>query len=358
MAGLQDLEGPLHVASRARRLSLRVRRSLMDLRRRRPIDQQAEQFGAAVMTTRVHESLAGVDLSEIEICDYLALAGFERLADDLAVRAHNGSEAAVGDQPDRTTCILRDLGLLVGIEPRRRVDDEAGGFESMLADADFHLLRKRRAVNRSGIHDRVNLFAVGDQRVTCERQEVLPAGELPDAPDSAVHGAKARAVALAPDDALAIGRRDLATALDQRAVRVEQKLSVVDRAAVALVDADRDDHVRRLRGLPDRVGLGRGHRDRLLEQTLMLLAHGVGRLHEAEIGVVRDHCLGERRELDALLAQLANLLHNLLDGADPAVEHGADLHGGGFNDGAHCNSFQLDVWNISEASRYDVARAR
>jgi len=85
-------------------------------------------------------------------------------------------------QTDRTTCIHRDLGLLVGIEPRRRVHDEAGGFESMLADADFHLLREQRAVNRSGIHGRVNLLAVGDQRVTRERQEVLPAGELADAP--------------------------------------------------------------------------------------------------------------------------------------------------------------------------------
>jgi hypothetical protein len=54
-------------------------------------------------------------------------------------------------------------------------------------------------------------------------------------------------------------------------------------------------------------------------------------LHEGEIGVIRNDGLGEGRELDALFAQLTDLLHDLLDGTLPAVQHGADLHGGGFN---------------------------
>src|SRR4051794_28667947 len=52
--GLQDLERPLLVHSHAQGLSLRIRGALMDVRRRRPIDQQAEQFGAAVVAARVH----------------------------------------------------------------------------------------------------------------------------------------------------------------------------------------------------------------------------------------------------------------------------------------------------------------
>ena len=32
---------------------------------------------------------------------------------------------------------------------------------------------------------------------------------------------------------------------------------------------------------------------------------------------------------------IADLLHDFLDGALPAVQHGADLHGGGFDGGAH-----------------------
>jgi hypothetical protein len=80
----------------------------------------------------------------------------------------------------------------------------------------------------------VDLLAIGNQRVARERQVVFPAGELSDAPDGAVGGTQARAVTLAPDHALMTGRRDLAAALDRRAIRVEEKLRIVDRAAVAL----------------------------------------------------------------------------------------------------------------------------
>jgi hypothetical protein len=154
-----------------------------------------------------------------------------------------------------TTPILHDLGLLIGIEPRRRADYKASGFEGVLADVNFRLLREQRAGERSGIQRRVDLLAIGDQRVTRERQVVLPAGELPDTPNGAIDGAQARAITLAPDHTLMIGWRDLAAALDQRTVRVEEKLRIVDRAAVALIDADRDDHVRLLRGLDDRIGV-------------------------------------------------------------------------------------------------------
>ena len=69
----------------------------------------------------------------------------------------------------------------------------------------------------------------------------------------------------------------------------------------------------------------------------MLLALGKWRLHKGEVRVVGNDGLGEGREPDTLFAELADLLHDLFNGADPAVEHGADLHGGGFDDGAHCS---------------------
>src|SRR5438128_1664200 len=90
-----------------------------------------------------------------------------------------------------------------------------------------------------------------------------------------------------------IGRRELAAALDQRTVGVEEKLRIVDRTAVTLVDADRDDHLRLLRGLADRKSLGRRYRDRLFEQALMLFTEGERRLYEGEIGVVGDDGLRE-----------------------------------------------------------------
>lgn len=52
-------------------------------------------------------------------------------------------EAAAGNRPDSATRILHDLGLLIGIEPRRRADDKkASGFESVLTDVSFRLLRE------------------------------------------------------------------------------------------------------------------------------------------------------------------------------------------------------------------------
>ena len=50
---VQNRDGPLLVDSRAQGLGIRVRGALMDVRRGRPIDQQAEQLGAAIVTARV-----------------------------------------------------------------------------------------------------------------------------------------------------------------------------------------------------------------------------------------------------------------------------------------------------------------
>ena len=50
----------------------------------------------------------------------------------------------------------------------------------------------------------MDLLAIGNQRVTRERQVVLLAGELSDTPNGAVDGAQARAVTLAPDHSLMV----------------------------------------------------------------------------------------------------------------------------------------------------------
>ena len=99
---------------------------------------------------------------------------------------------------------------------------------------------------------------------------MLPARQLTNAADRAVDGAQTRAVALAPDHALVIRRRDLATPLNQPAVGIEQKLSVVHGVAVTLVDADRDDHPRLSARIADGVGRGRWHRHGLIEQFHVL----------------------------------------------------------------------------------------
>ena len=95
------------------RLSIGVRGALMGVRRGRPIDQQAEQFGAAIVTARSTKFLAEVDMSEVKICNHFAFTSFERLADDLTFRVHKGGEAAAENRPDSATRILHDLGLLI-----------------------------------------------------------------------------------------------------------------------------------------------------------------------------------------------------------------------------------------------------
>jgi hypothetical protein len=148
----------------------------------------------------------------------------------------------------------------------------------------------------------MDLLAVGHHRVTGKRVVMLPAGELTDAPRLAVDRAKPRSVSLAPDHSLVIRRRDLAAALKQGSVRIEEELRVVERSAVALVDANRRDDARLLASLADRGDGRRRHGDGLLQQ-LQVLASGndlVGRLYEGKIRVVRHHGFGKRRELDAV----------------------------------------------------------
>ena len=86
--------------------------------------------------------------------------------------------------PTAAARILHDLRLLIGIEPRGCADHEASGFERMLTDVDFCLLCEERTEDRSGIHRRMDLLAVGDQRVAGERHVVLPAGELSNPPNA------------------------------------------------------------------------------------------------------------------------------------------------------------------------------
>ncbi len=73
---------------------------------------------------------------------------------------------------------------------------------------------------------------------------------------------------------------------------------------------------------------------------MLLASHQLERrLHESEIGIIGNDRLGEGRVLDALLTQFEDLLDDLFDGALAAVQHGGDLHGGSFDDGAHGYSF-------------------
>lgn len=52
----------------------------MDVRRRCPGDQQADQFRATVVTACIHHSLAPVDFDEVEISNHLSFTSLQGLA--------------------------------------------------------------------------------------------------------------------------------------------------------------------------------------------------------------------------------------------------------------------------------------
>lgn len=80
---------------------------------------------------------------------------------------------------------------------------------------------------------------------------MLPACRGTHATDGSVDNLQAGAIALAPDHPFVIGRRDLATLEFQAAIRVEDQLSVIERAVVALIDAKDDNRIAFARGVRD-----------------------------------------------------------------------------------------------------------
>src|SRR5512142_2700691 len=193
----------------------RVRATLTHVGFRRAVDQQAEQFRATVVAARIHQPLPLVDQAEIQVGDQHAFTRTQGRAEQFALRGDDRGEAAARDRPDVATGVLHYPGLLIGVQPGGGADDEAAGFQGVLADVDLDQLGEGLAPERAGIHRRVDLLAVGHQGVTGERVVMLPARERADAPDRAVDGAQARAVALPPDQALVVGRGDLAAMLEQ-----------------------------------------------------------------------------------------------------------------------------------------------
>src|SRR5262245_58330819 len=123
----------------------------------------------------------------------------------------------------------------------------------MLPNVDLRLFCKQLAEDGARIHGRVDLLAVGHHRVPRQGVVMLPARQLTNAADLAVYGAQTRTVTLTPDHTLVVGGRDLAAPLEQGAVGIEQKLSVVHSSAVTLVHADRNDDPRLLGSRPDDV---------------------------------------------------------------------------------------------------------
>ena len=255
------------------------------------------------------------------------------LPQQLALWRDNCGEASTGDWADRAAGVLRNEGLLIRVQPGGRVDDKAGRFQRVLPDVDFGLFGEKIAPEGSRIHRRMNLFAVGHERVSCQWNVVFPACQLSHAPNGTIDSSQSRTVALAPDHALMVGRRQFAAMLDQRAVRIEKQLSIVDRSAIALIDANGRHHACLPASFTDRECCRRRHCHCLLEQYKVLPKHFKWPLHVRKIGIVRYDCLREGRELYTLATKLDDFLDDPVNGPLAAVEDRADLHCGRLDDG-------------------------
>ncbi len=155
------------------------------------IDQQAEQFGPAIVPARIHQLLALIDQREVEIGYDHAFARTDRIADKCSIRRDDGGEASAANWADTATGILHDLRLLIGIEPSRCAHDEARRLQCVLANVDFCLPGKQVAENGAGVHGGVNLLAIGHHGVARQRVVMLPASELAHAADFCVYRAQA-----------------------------------------------------------------------------------------------------------------------------------------------------------------------
>ncbi len=129
---------------------------------------------------------------------------------------------------------------------------------------------------------------------------MLPAGKRADAPDRGVDDLKPGAVALAPDHPLMEGRRDLAALRGEPAVGVEHELRIVERAVIALVDAEHDHDAVALRRCRDRVGHRPRHHHGVFVEADMFGAGDDRRMDERKIRVPGHESLGENHELRAL----------------------------------------------------------
>jgi hypothetical protein len=169
----------------------------MDVGGGRVIDQQAEQFGRAVVPAGIHERLALINQAKVKIGYHRAFAGPQRVTEQLALWGDDCGEAATRYRAHWAACVGHDLLLLVGIQPRRRGNHEDARLERMVSHLDFSLLREQVTEDRSREHRRMDLLAVGDERVPGQRVVVLPTRQLTNATHRAVDGAKSAAVALA-----------------------------------------------------------------------------------------------------------------------------------------------------------------
>ena len=197
-----------------------------------------------------------------------------------------------------------------------------------MPDRHVHLIREDLADEGPGELRRVDLLVLRHQGEAGQRVVVLPAGERADAAHRRLDHREPGPVALPPDHALVIGRRDLPALQLQRTVRVEDQLRVIERAVIALVDPEHDHHPVPARCCRDGVRHRPRHAHRMLVEAQMLRPLQCRRHDEREIRVVGHERLGEDREARALPRRLLDGVEHPLQRPIRPLQIGGDLDGG------------------------------
>ena len=145
-----------------------------------------------------------------------------------------------------------------------------------------------------------------------ERHVVLPADQAADVSERRVDHRERGAVALAPHEALAAGRHQLAVLAQQVAVGTEVEERVVDRPRGALVHRDREEAVVLAGDRAEGVARGPGHVDALVgpPDVPVGVRPGCGAPHPVGIGGHEPFREGDeaRAARDRLLREVADLV--------------------------------------------------
>jgi hypothetical protein len=280
---------------------------------RRPVVQhEREQFWPGVVTDRIHHPLALGDQREVKIGDKDSLAAGKRWYEVIALRRHDRSHAAAA-QALAQTFLGRDLGDLFFGQPAGGIDDEAPTFERVMSDRHLDLVGEDLPDQRSRKLGGVDFLMLRHQRIAGEGVVVLPAGQCTDATDRRLHDLQARAVPLAPNHALVERRCDLAPLEQERAIRIEHELGIVERAVIALVDAEHHDHAMTPGRLRDGLGDGTGHDDGVVVELNVLGPAQDRRTDKGEIRVPGNERLWKNGKLDAFAGCLGDRCQDPID---------------------------------------------
>ena len=218
----------------------------------------------------------------------------DRTREDLAVRIDDDGVAA------RRPIV----GIAVELVAPGEVAGNVGAADARVHADDVHATFLRDVSHRCDPHvgvvprrREVDVDSLLVHRGACERHVVLPADEPAETAEVGVDHREGGPVTLAPHEPLAAGRHELPVLRRERAVRAEVQQRVVDRAPVALVDADGE--IRRVlaHDRAERVAGGSGDVDRLVGETPVPVAVRPGRRPPHPIGIRGDERLGEHDEI-------------------------------------------------------------